>query len=318
MSRSTKKSAKELKKSNPPELNIVIPKLRDLPQARSSSIELPIDILLLTVKDCEFLSCYAHLRNPFKGFVSSLGTVYFGNVANDQDSKMKIGLMRCDEGPGSSLITVKNAITALQPKAAISVGYCSGLKETETKLGDVVVAAKLTTYAPKIVLDGQEQSTGTRSLVGRGFLQLIRHVADGWEAPLTYPEAREVKVHSSCEILSGPEKISANRRRDELVQLYPQAMAVEMEGEGLCAAAFDHGIEWLVVKGIADFGGESTNTPWQHFASVMAASVVFNLLRDAKVFSDWPHYIEITRDLEGEKRTTPVKEIPSMEGTTVF
>lgn len=232
MSRSAKKSAKELRKNNPPKLNIVIPKLHVLPKYLSPNIDLPIDILLLTVKDCEFLSCYAHLSNPFKGFVRGLGAVYFGNVANDQDSKMKIGLMRCDEGPGTSLITVKNAITALRPKAAISVGYCSGLKKTETKLGDVVVAAKLTTYAPKIVLDGQEQSTGIRSLVSRRFLQLIIHVADGWKAPLTSPEEREVKVHSSCEVLSGPEKINTDTRRDELVQLYPQAMAVEMEGEG--------------------------------------------------------------------------------------
>lgn len=236
MSRSAKKSGKGLKKSSPPKINIVIPRLCDLPTAGSSSIELPIDILLLTVKDCEFLSCYAHLSNPFKDFVQSLGTfVYFGNVANDQDSEMKIGLMRCDEGstgPGSSLITVINAITALRPKAAISVGYCSCLNKMKTKLGDVVVPATLTTYASRIVQDGQEQSTGTRSLVSRRFLQLIRHVADGWNAPLTNPEKREVKVHSSCEVLSGPERISTDTRRDELVQLYPQAMAVEMEGEG--------------------------------------------------------------------------------------
>lgn len=238
MSKSAKKSAKGKKESNPPALNIVIPKLCDLPNASSCSscTEHPIDILLLTVKDCEFLSCYAHLNNPLKGFVESLGTfVYVGNVADDQDAKLKIGLMRCDEGttgPGSSLITVKNAITALRPKAAISVGYCSCLNKMKTKLGDVVVSAKLTTYASKIVQDGQEQSTGTRSPVSRRFLQLIRHVADGWRAPLTSPEEREVKVHSSCEVLSGPEKISTDTRRDELVQLYPQAMAVEMEGEG--------------------------------------------------------------------------------------
>ena len=58
---------------------------------------------------------------------------------------------------------------------------------------------------------------------------------------------------------------------------------------GLYGAAFDQGIEWLVVKGIADFADESTTPTWQRFASVMAASVVFNLLSDANVFSCWPH-----------------------------
>ena len=61
---------------------------------------------------------------------------------------------------------------------------------------------------------------------------------------------------------------------------------------GLFAAAFNLGIEWLIVKGIADFadGKELTTTPWEPFASVMAASVVFNFLSDANVFREWPHY----------------------------
>ena len=237
MSKPVEKNGKRLKdsKGDPPDLEIAIPNLCDLPNVTERP-SLPIDILLMTVKECEFSSCYAHLRNPFKGFIYSLGThVYFGTVTDDQDASVKIGLMRCDEGstgPGGSLITVKNAITALRPKGAISVGYCSGLNEKKTKLGDVIVSAKLTTYAPKIVMDGQEQSTGTRTVVSRRFLKLIRHVADGWKAPLKNPEVREVKVHSDGEILSGPEKIGVDGRRDELVNLYPQAMALEMEGEG--------------------------------------------------------------------------------------
>ena len=243
MSRAVKKSGKRLKDSKPPKLKIDLPDLRDLPKAaKCPSPWLPIDILLLTVKDCEFLSCYAHLRNPCKGYISSLGTyVYFGNVADDQDAKVKIGLMRCHEGstaPGSSLITVKNAITALQPKGAISVGYCSGLNKMKTKLGDVVISAKLATYAHKIVMDGKEQSTGTTNVVSRRFLQLIRHIADGWEAPLKSPKLREVKVHSDGAILSGPEKVSADERLDELAHLNPQAMALEMEGEGTIDAQF--------------------------------------------------------------------------------
>lgn len=61
---------------------------------------------------------------------------------------------------------------------------------------------------------------------------------------------------------------------------------------GLFAAAFDFGIEWLVVKGIADFadGKGSSTASWEPFASGMAASVVFNFLSDANVFSEWPHY----------------------------
>ena len=236
MSGAEDKSSISLKDGNgdPPELDINLPKLCDLP-ATAKQPSLPIDILLLTVEDCEFLGCHAHLRNSFRWYFNGLGYVYFGNACDDQDENVKVALMRCDEGsigPGSSVIAVKNAVTVLKPKGVISVGCCSGLNHEKTKLGDVVVSAKLTTYASKEVVDGQEQSIGTRSLVSRRFLQLIRHVADGWKAPLKIPEVRDVKIHNSGEFLSGPEKISADKRRKELVHLYPQATAMEMEGEG--------------------------------------------------------------------------------------
>ena len=56
--------------------------------------------------------------------------------------------------------------------------------------------------------------------------------------------------------------------------------------------AYDYGIEWLIVKGIADYAGgaELTTASWGPFASAMAASVVSNILSDSIVFSSWPHY----------------------------
>ena len=68
--------------------------------------------------------------------------------------------------------------------------------------------------------------------VGRDIGGLIRNAADGWEAPLKNTEGRKVDVHCSGEFLSGPEEIDSNRRRQELVRLYPHAIAVEMDGQG--------------------------------------------------------------------------------------
>ena len=61
---------------------------------------------------------------------------------------------------------------------------------------------------------------------------------------------------------------------------------------GVFAAAHDLKTEWVVVKGIKDYadGSRSPSTEWGSFASVMAASVVANILSDAVIFEDWPHY----------------------------
>ena len=47
-----------------------------------------------------------------------------------------------------------------------------------------------------------------------------------------------------------------------------------------------------MVKGIKDYADDSrpSSDDWGTFASVMAASVVANILSDAVIFKDWPHY----------------------------
>ncbi|XP_078366414.1 NLR family CARD domain-containing protein 4-like isoform X2 [Oculina patagonica] len=286
----------------PPELSVHFPSIRDIraPLKDLDDTNLPVEFLLVSVKNCEFIACYMQLKDPFRCWFDGVGYVYFGDMPAGQEKKVKVALIRCykgSTGPGSSLITVKNAVTKVRPKGVISVGTCSGLNPEKTKLGDVVVSAKLTTYASKIVNSTEEQSTGMRSYVSRHFLDLIKHAGDGWEAPLKNPEAREVKVHCDGEVLSGPEQVGAGWRREELAKSYPLATAIEMEGEGVFTAAFDDQIEWLVVKGITDYadGTECVSESWRPFASVMAASVVAKILSDPVVFRGWRHYDDMKR-----------------------
>ena len=61
---------------------------------------------------------------------------------------------------------------------------------------------------------------------------------------------------------------------------------------GVYVAAYDMKMEWLVVKGISGFadGIECGLERWTQFASVMAASVVNNILFDSVVFRSWPNF----------------------------
>ena len=219
--------------TGPPQLAVGLPSLKDVTTTLKQPA-LPIDVLLVTVKDCEFLACYNELRNPCRYYYKDVGYVYFNNVQSHEE-KVKVALLRCSEGsigPSSSLIAVKNAAPILQPKAVISVGACSGLNPDKTKLGDVVVSAKLTTYASKVVTSDREQSAGMSSHVSRLFSKIISNCADGWQAPLKNPEDRQIKVHCSGEFLSGPEQIRAQWRRKELLDRHPFAAGVELDGGG--------------------------------------------------------------------------------------
>ena len=215
-------------KGTPPQLNVDVPSMKDIQTTTRlpADAHLPVDVVLLTVEECEFQACYMQLKNPYRCWFDRLGYVYFEDMdeAGDQVEKVKVALLKCYKGsggPGGSLITIKNAVQVLRPKAVISSGICSGLKPDETNLGDVVVSAKLT-----------EQSTGMRSYVSRGFLNIIKHAGVGWVPPLKNPESREIKVHCDGEFLSGPEQIRAEWRREQVSESHPHAIAIETEGEG--------------------------------------------------------------------------------------
>ena len=221
---------------DPPELNRVLPSLADIKAITkpSKDADLPVDILLLTVTNCEFLACYSELKKPYRCWFDNLGYVYFSDVGESQE-ELKVALLRCYRngiGPGGALVSVKNAAFVLRPKAVISVGTCSGLNPAKSKLGDVVVSAKLATYASKVVTSNQEQSTGMRSYVSKRFLDVTKNCADGWQAPLKNPEPQQVRVYTDAEFLSGPEQVRAEWRRDQLAETNPQAIAIENEGEG--------------------------------------------------------------------------------------
>ena len=221
---------------DPPELSKVLPSLADITAITKprKDADWPVDILLLTVTDCEFLACYIELKNPYRCWFDGLGYVYFSDVGESQE-ELKVALLRCYRngiGPGGALVSVKNAASVLRPKAVISVGTCSGLNPAKSKLGDVVVSAKLATYSSKVVTNNQEQSTGMRSYVSKHFLDVIKNCADGWQAPFKNPETQHVQVYTDAEFLSGPEQVRAEWRRDQLAETSPQAMAIENEGEG--------------------------------------------------------------------------------------
>ena len=85
----------------PPKLRERLPRLSDLPVATKpwGNADLPIDILLLTVEDCEFLSCFSFLDRPFKSYKKEVGPIYFGYTGNNGDQeKLKVALMKCSKG----------------------------------------------------------------------------------------------------------------------------------------------------------------------------------------------------------------------------
>ena len=228
---------------DPPKINFCLPEISELTQDFKDwkDVQLPIDILLLTVKDCEFLSCYYYIVDPFRSYFKGLGHVYFGSIGEDQDVKLKVALMKCSEGskvPGGALTVVKNAVTQLRPKAVFSVGQCSGMNQETTNLGDVVLSEKLTTYSYQKVTKDGKKFCGFTTPVSREIAELIKCAGHGWNPPLENPKERKVEVLCG-EVLSGIEVVQAEWRQEELVKSFPGAIAIETEGEGKISFSYE-------------------------------------------------------------------------------
>ena len=222
-----KKSSLLQSEDSPPQLSIKLPKINELPNIirRWSDAELPTDVLLLTVEDCEFLSCFQYFGESFRSWHDDIGYVYFGSTGSGDQEKLKIALLKCSKesaSPGGSSIVVKNAVNVLRPKAVFSVGTCSGLSPDKVKLGDVIISSKLTT------------PSGFKTPVSRNIGHRSRHIVDGWVAPLKNTDEREVRLHRDGDIRSQRLAPRSGRRLEDVVQQYPEAIAIDSEGINLC------------------------------------------------------------------------------------
>ncbi|XP_015754485.1 PREDICTED: uncharacterized protein LOC107334098 isoform X2 [Acropora digitifera] len=270
--------------NKPPQLSFKLKKTGDVVTSTVEwrDVHLPVDILLLTVESCDFLSCFSLLDQSFRSYNEDLGYVYFGRMGEASDkAKLWVALMTSSEGaatPRGSLVVSQIAFRVLRPKAVFSVGTCISLDSEKVRRGDVVISSKLTT------------AEGFKVPVSPRLGHLVKDAPYGWVPPLKNPAKSEVNIHPDGDILSL--SLTLMRHYHDICKEYPGAVAIETEGKGIYAAAHDTNIEWVIVKGVARYfhQSQSATSEWMSFASSMAASVVAKMLIDPTVFQKWRHY----------------------------
>ena len=229
-------TASERSVSDPPEVIINQLKNRDLPK-RATHLGVPrppVDVLLLTVEDCEFLSCLSYLNPGFcKKFHKDLGYFYLGDLGKDE-RKLNVAVMNCYSGSasaGGSTIVVLNTVKVLRPRSVFCVGSCRSLDCNKVKLGDVVILEKLITYGLCKITEGGIVERGVKVQLKSGLSKVMLRAGDGWQPPLKDLNAREVEIHRGA-FLSGAEEVIDRKRCEALIERFPEVIAIEREGEG--------------------------------------------------------------------------------------
>jgi nucleoside phosphorylase len=190
-------------------------------------------------------------------------------------SASRILLAQSEQGielPGAMMLTANSLITQCQPDYVILVGICFGLWEQEQQIGDVLVSAQLRNLNWKSVVEkvpGAPEEFIRSDQVSPGvLLDRCRAGTTDWTGP---------KVHFGVMLSENVLVNSAEYRRSRK-DSEPYAIGGEMEGAGLYAAAARNKVDWIIIKGISDWGQHKTSE-FREVAAESAADFLVHVIQ---------------------------------------
>ncbi|GAA2527449.1 hypothetical protein Ahu01nite_088530 [Winogradskya humida] len=226
-------------------------------------------VLLVVATEVEREAVLARSRaEPIRDF-SGGHPVYRLGVIGD----VEVLLAQCGPGvtgPVSVAYSLPELIEFWSPRFVIMLGICFGLREQEQSLGDVIVGRRLQVVNLRV---GDEETRDRGDAITAGH-RLVERFA------VAVPPLG-VRIWQGT-LLSWDVLVDFAPLRAALRDRYRDALGGEMEGAAVYAAAVRAGVEWIVVKGICDWGQDKIDTA-QVLAATNAAAVVFDLI-EARAF----------------------------------
>ncbi|AUQ63404.1 hypothetical protein [Phaeobacter inhibens] len=153
-------------------------------------------------------------------------------------------------GVNSAGMVLPNVLQELDVKFLVSAGICFGLKpfkdgEVFQRLGDVLIATHIQDYETKRKGE-KEIPRGERTSASPGILQATRIAR-------TQTTGIEYKISEGI-LLSGQMLVDDEQTVEELRDTFPEAIGGEMEGNAVAGASIYKGRQWILIKGICDWG----------------------------------------------------------------
>lgn len=218
------------------------------------------DILFITVNEHETTK----LREEFKSIgitpksiqsTTSL-EVYddYGEI-NGQRIMHAISMMGSGQA-GGSRETTKKAIDDLTPKLLIAVGICWGATENEQKIGDVIISQLVQTNSNLKLKDNNAIFRGARSEIDSTAIKILERAKDHC--------TEEIKTHVGL-MISADTLFDDKKQRDIYCRGLSGLKGGEMEAMGIHEAIRESNFKpnWIVVKGICDWGYKKNSNPSQ-------------------------------------------------------
>jgi len=146
--------------------------------------------------------------------------------------------------PSSSQLSIYDVIKSLDPDFVIMVGIAFGLRKWKQSIGDIIVSRELQNYESQKKIEDDAIFRSHKIPSGATLLDRFDN------SSLIYNRSNvEFGLIISGEVLSDSKSFV-----DELRSNFPEAIGAEMEGTGLQASCHRDKKEWILIKGICDWG----------------------------------------------------------------
>jgi nucleoside phosphorylase len=238
-------------------------------------------VLILVVNDIEWDSVVAAAAEHTNGSAPRTDRVGEHAVFRlPRIGSAEVILSRSQQGSGGArgmAFTARSLLDALKPDWVILTGICYGLKSRELdggdqEIGDLVVSTQLLPVDHRKVTVGPDGARRDILRAPRPEASIsLRSHAEVLTRTWTGPAVHRGIVVSMDTLLDNQEE------RDRLKQLAEEAVGGEMELAGVYDAAVATKTDWLMVKGISDWG-VGKNGDHQRRAARNAADFVVRLI----------------------------------------
>jgi nucleoside phosphorylase len=186
---------------------------------------------------------------------------------------------------------VSQLVNELRPIAVVMVGIAFGADTSTQKIGDVLVSEIILPYDSQKLLEDKTEYKEIPKEVG---FQLLNAFREHREWIYKLPSAERSNVHIGA-MLTGSRLINNSKYRTKLLEDFASNRPIggEMEAQGIYSMCQLYGIaEWIIVKGICDWGCNKNN-PYkerdQEEAALAAVDYCYHVFSRDGVFANLLH-----------------------------
>lgn len=186
---------------------------------------------------------------------------------------------------GASQQRARDAIDHWKPAAIIATGIAFGLDESKQHIGDVLVSTHIQDYElGRLNETGRMISRAGRPSASDMLLSRLRAT----DALRSRNASNWPKVRFGL-LLTGQKLLDNLPYRESLKKQFPEAIGGDMEAYGVYVSAEAAKVDWIIVKGICDWGHNKNNPEketWQKLAAHNAAQVLKIALNLGDLYPD--------------------------------